>query len=346
MICRAASLAGFDVEQIDVPSLLGRYRGLWTAKSGSVNLLCVNADQTPRVSCSIPSQVLSESVNVGYWNWELEEFPARFLPAFAHVDEVWTPSTFVQESILLKSPVPFRVPIPVEVTNPIPLPRQEIGAQEGEFLFLFAFDMASVFERKNPLAVVRAFGAVCNRRHPCRLILKVSQANEQQPEMQRLREACSGLPVTILKRELSEERMRGLVQTADCIVSLHRSEGFGLLLAEGMALGKPVIATGYSGNLDFMNSRVSYLTDYDLVPVPSGCPPYDTRARWAEPNWHQAAEYMRSMLSDPGTARMIGERGRDHVRSLLSPVEIGLRMRQRIEILVSGPQRIPRLGTC
>jgi glycosyltransferase involved in cell wall biosynthesis len=334
MFRRAASAAGFDVTQIDVPSLLKGAAPQSIGVPGSVNLFHVNADQTPRVFGAIPAKLLNETVNIGFWNWELEDFPDRFAAAFRHVNEVWTPSAFVQDAIQRKSPVPvLRMPIPVDVEPAGALARNDVGAKEGEFLFLFAFDMASVFERKNPLAVVRAFREACREGPPSRLILKVADAAAYPAPMRLLREACSGLAVTILESKLPRERMTALIQTADCVVSLHRSEGFGLLLAEAMALAKPVIATGYSGNLEFMNARVSYLVDYQLVPVPARCGPYDAGNMWAEPSWEQAAAYMGDVLRHPDSARAVGQRGRDHVRRLLSPEEIGRRMRDRIEVL-------------
>jgi glycosyltransferase involved in cell wall biosynthesis len=340
MCSRAAAAVGFNVTRIDVPSLLKGAVSHGVAAPGPVNLFHVNADQTPRVFGAIPPELLRGAVNIGFWNWELEEFPGRFIVAFCSVNEVWTPSAFVQDAIQRKSPVPvMRMPIPVDVKPVAKLSRSEVGAKAGEYLFLFAFDMASVFERKNPLAVIRAFRAACCEGPPSRLILKVANAAAHPDTMRTIREACSGLAVTILENRLPRDRMTALIETADCVVSLHRSEGFGLLLAEAMALAKPVIATGYSGNLEFMNDRVSYLVDYRLVPVPAKCGPYDAGSLWAEPSWERAAEYMRDVLRHPDSACAVGERGRNHVRRLLAPEEIGRRMRDRIEVLSGGTTR-------
>ena len=121
----------------------------------------------------------------------------------------------------------------------------------------------------------------------------------------------------------------------DSYVSLHRSEGFGLTLAEAMALGKPVIATGYSGNLDFMDADTSHLVDYQLVPVRDGGPFY-RGGRWAEPSIAHAAQVMRQVVDRPAEAHALGERARESVGELLSLEAAGRRMSRRLDELLAN----------
>jgi glycosyltransferase involved in cell wall biosynthesis len=109
------------------------------------------------------------------------------------------------------------------------------------------------------------------------------------------------------------ERQRELMAACDCYVSLHRAEGYGLTLAEAMAVARPVIGTAYSGNLEFMTPDTSVLIPYKLAPVPFGCGPYPPTARWAEPDVDAAAEAMRAMAADPTAAALLGARARAHM---------------------------------
>jgi glycosyltransferase involved in cell wall biosynthesis len=129
------------------------------------------------------------------------------------------------------------------------------------------------------------------------------------------------------------EEVLSLIELSDCYVSLHRSEGFGLTLAEAMALGKPVIATAHSANTDFMNVGNSLLVRYQLVRLERDLPPYPRGSVWADPDVEHAAELMRTVYQDPDRARRLGERGRDEVMAYLSPQAAGARMAERLALI-------------
>ena len=169
----------------------------------------------------------------------------------------------------------FCFPYSVAPVVPPGMDREHFGLAPDKFLFLTAFDVLSVPERKNPLAVIRAFEKAFGPDSGCQLIVKVNNAHARTEYVEMLRNACGNSSIRILDSTLRREEMDALTNCADCIVSLHRSEGFGLLMAEAMFLGKPVIATNYSGNTDFTRPDNSLLVDYRMIPVGVGCAPYN-----------------------------------------------------------------------
>src|SRR5262249_14120959 len=117
----------------------------------------------------------------------------------------------------------------------------------------------------------------------------------------------------------------------DCLVSLHRSEGFGRFLAEAMWLGRPVIATAYSGNVDFMTSDVSCLVNYRLGPVAPHAYPFWQDPMWADPDLDEAAGCVTRLADDPGSGRRLGARASAHIRTHFSYRAVGLRYQEHLQ---------------
>jgi glycosyltransferase involved in cell wall biosynthesis len=298
------------------------------------NLFYVNADQTHVVRKSLGESFYRHRHNIGFWVWELDEFPEEWLSAFAPYQEIWTPSTFCRDAIARKSPIPvFCVPYAVSPTAPAGMDRQYFGLAPDRFLFLTAFDVLSVVERKNPVAVIRAFEKAFRPDSGCELVVKVNHADAGGECIQMLRQACSSGSVRILDSILGREEMDALTNCADCIVSLHRSEGFGLLIAEAMHFGKPVIVTNYSGNTDFTRPDNSLLVDYRMVPVGQNCAPYNPSSHWADPDVDHAARHLRAIFSQQDLRSRLASEGRSFLRQSLSPDAVGAVMRKRIEEL-------------
>ena len=153
--------------------------------------------------------------------------------------------------------------------------------------------------------------------------------------------------MTIVDRTIDRSQVTGLIQMADCLVSLHRSEGFGLTIAEAMYLSKPVIATAYSGNMDFTTPDNAFLVDYDLAPVPGGCDPYEEGALWADPRSESAVEQMRLVANRPDLREERALRGRERIREQYSPHAVGRLMRERLEMIagLSGAQVLAKGAT-
>jgi len=264
-----------------------------------INVLCINADQTPAFVRQAGPAFFEGRYTAGYWFWELDRFPGSMHAAFDHVDEVWTATSFVAGGIraIGRRPV-YTIPLPVVVPRVAPeVTRVSLGLPSA-FMFLFVFDFFSVLERKNPLGLIRAFDRAFRPGEGPVLVLKTINGNRELTRLEQLRAAAAGRDdILIVDAYYSAEEKNALLGLCDSYVSLHKSEGLGLTMAEAMGLEKPVIATAYSGNLDFMTPDNSYLVDYTLGVVPRGCEPYPAGSSWAEPDLDQAAELMRRVYT-------------------------------------------------
>jgi glycosyltransferase involved in cell wall biosynthesis len=281
-----------------------------------VNSLCVvTADQFPFLGGDFPQLFAATRRMIGYWFWELEHVPLHMRQAIGLVDEIWAGSRFVTDAFAAVSPVPVHhVPIPVAEPRASGRDRQSFGALAdlGERpVFLTVFDHLSVTERKNPLGAIEAFRRAFAPDEGPVLVIKTMNGHQRRPNHQRVLAAADGRDdIRVWDETLNRADQMALVACADCMLSLHRSEGLGLHLAEAMWLGTPTIATAYSGNLDFMDDDNSLLIDYELVNVEHGEGVYPPTAKWAEPDLDQAAAAMRRIAGDPGMARRLAETGR------------------------------------
>jgi len=299
-----------------------------------VNLIHVNPNQLPELMCRIPKEQWLHRYNIGFWLWEQEKLPEdwlRFLPLF---DEVWTSSTFCADAVRRSCSLPVTV-IP-HIVTPIcdeTCDRATLGLPENIFLFLVMFDCDSVVERKNPWGVIRAFQqAFGDRRDSVGLVIKARNLNGKT--RRELREASKGWRhVYLLDRDYSKEQVNSLIRAVDVYVSLHRAEGFGLVMAEAMYLGTPVIATGWSANTEFMNSNVACMVNAELVRLEKDEPPYRRGSQWAEPDEDQAAEYMRRLYEDEEYRTGIAKRAGMYIRERLGVERIaGLAAERLAEI--------------
>jgi glycosyltransferase involved in cell wall biosynthesis len=302
-----------------------------------VNIFVLNANEMETAWYYQREQFSEDRYNIGYWAWELSQFPDAWVPALAGLDEVWAPSRFIQQSIVEKADCPVVwMPLAVELGEIAANDRRGFGLPEDRFLFLFFFDFRSFVGRKNPQAAIRAFGDAFSRADDTvGLVIKTNGMEECPDAYHEFRKTLdrSDPRIVWIDRVMDDREIRGLVSQCDCFVSLHRSEGFGRGLAEAMYLGKPVIATGYSGNLDFMNEGNSFLVDYLLVPVGENEYPHGTGQVWAEPDIEMAAAYMKALVADPALARGVGASGAAYIRRFHSYNRIGARYRRRLEKL-------------
>jgi glycosyltransferase involved in cell wall biosynthesis len=216
------------------------------------------------------------------------------------------------------------------------IPRRQFGLPDDRFLFLFMFDMCSTMARKNPLALIRAYRQAFRRDDRVALAIKVSRGESDPDGLCSLRQAAREAGAVLIDSVLSREEAYGLLKCVDCYASLHRSEGFGLTMAESMLLGKPVIGTGYSGNVDFMTPTNSLLVEYQRVPITSEVQFYGKGNIWAEPSVAHAAQCVRWVYEHQEEARLLGLRARDEMKSLLSFEASGKRMAERLRELHSA----------
>jgi glycosyltransferase involved in cell wall biosynthesis len=267
------------------------------------------------------------STRIGYWYWELEAIPPRWQAAATGLDEVWTATRFVADALRARLTVPVHIVMPgIRPTPFTPLPRAAFGLSEDRFTFCFVFHMMSVMDRKNPAGLLRAFRRAFPAGDKVALVLKTTHGERHPAQKRALQEAADAAGATLIDEVWSQERTLALMAACDCYVSLHRSEGLGLTMAEAMLLGRPVIATGYSGNLDFMHDGNSLLVEHRLVPLRDAPPPYDVEARWAEPSEEHAAALMRQIWQDPAAAAALGARARADITATCSMQAAGARL--------------------
>lgn len=306
-----------------------------TSQASDINIVCVNANQLPDFVEKMGPKFFNGRYSIGVWFWEVEDFPPEFHGAFQHVDEVWAASEFIQQTLLKVSPKPvfkFQLPIIKPQVN-LSLLRADLRLPEG-FVFLFTFDFLSVLERKNPLGLIEAFRRAFRPGEGPALVIKTINGDQRVVELEKLKYAAAKhSDVIIAEGYLSSVEKNTMVARCDCYVSLHRSEGFGLTMAEAMALGKPVIATGYSGNMEFMTSENSYLCSYRRCEVGPERAPYSASSHWAQPDLDEAAKLMRHVYDQPDKARARGLRAAEDIAQFHSPAVAGPKMLERIQTI-------------
>jgi len=273
----------------------------------------------------------SRTYRIGYWYWELDIVPKHWEQQVGQLDEVWTATRFVGDALRARFDLPVTEIMPgYELPSFAPLPRSHFGLPEGKFLFLFTFHMMSIMERKNPLGLIAAFRLAFGDNPSVGLVLKTSYGDKHPDLMRSVVEATQGSNITVIDSIYTSAEILALMQVCDAYVSLHRSEGYGLTMMEAMLLAKPVIATNYSGNLDFMTPETGLLVDYKLVELKQSYGPYRMGTRWAEPSTKHAADCMRRVFSQPDWAAMLGRRAQADLQDRMSFEAAGQRMAARL----------------
>jgi glycosyltransferase involved in cell wall biosynthesis len=268
---------------------------------------------------------------VAVWYWETDQVPDSIPENPAPFDEIWAPTRFIADTFRKRVAVPVVPMLPgLEPLSFSPRPRASFGLRDDSFTFLVTFDMASLMARKNPLAAITAYRKAFHRGEPATLVIKVARGGESPADLATLAAACEANEVRLIDELMPRSDLLALMSACDCYVSLHRSEGLGLGMAESMLLGKPVIATGYSGNLDFMTPETAYLVNSERVPIPVTVSQYPRGSYWAEPSVEHAAELMRQVYEHRDESRATGERARVEVTRLMSLEAFGHRMVARL----------------
>jgi glycosyltransferase involved in cell wall biosynthesis len=306
------------------------------------NLVHLNADNMGWFSDERGRSYFRNRYTIGYWFWELAEFRVEWVPFFNYVDEVWAASEFMRESYAAWSPVPVvRMPLPIVLPAIPTRGRSHFGIPAEGTVFLYMFDVSSQTERKNPLAAIRAFRRAGFTAHDAVLVLKFTNAEYDRAAVRRFHEEAAGLPVVFLDGYMERAEIAALLNAADCYLSPHRSEGFGLTILEAMRLGKPVIATAYSGNMDFMTEENSFLLGYRLITLERDYGPYMRGASWADPDIDEAARLMRLVVERPDMAIALGRVAQQQVERERNPATTGATVRQRLDQIRTGRTQPP-----
>ncbi len=278
-----------------------------------INIFHVNPIEIGKVFAQMP-EAWEGRYNIAFWLWELEEFPKEWILYCDLFDEIWSPSQFTANSIRRITDVPVRViPYFVTVNHKDKLGRKYFGLPEDKFLFLSMFDMNSTLGRKNPMGVVKAFKlAFPLEDSDVGIVFKVNNITGNSLEI--LKNALKNYHnIYFITKTMKKEEVNCLIRSVDVFISLHRSEGFGLVMSEAMLLGTPVIATNWSSNTEFMDKSVSCMVDYTLIENPKKEGLYRKGGVWAEPEYQQAANYMRKLAEDKEYCGLIGRKAKQFV---------------------------------
>ncbi|MDM7958665.1 MAG: glycosyltransferase [Synechococcus sp. WH 8007] len=315
------------------------------------SLICLTAEETMRYVLSEGRRYLKDRYVIGYWPWELPHWPAAWRPALELVDEIWVSSRYIQSALAAATSKPVRwMPLCVDADQlaltPLDQPqrrllRQRFGLPEQAVVALCSFDLSSYSHRKNPWGALQAFqqafppALAGGQRNDVALVVKTFPPAQHHRDWERLKRMAVLDPrIHILEIKLERPELSELYGCCDVLLSLHRAEGFGRVLAEALQLGLDVIATDWSGNTDFMDGPLAHPVPYSLVPVPPGAYPHWQGQHWAEPELRAAAEQLQKVV----------ER---RLRDGCPPAEWVLHYRERFSATTCGQcyrQRLQELG--
>ncbi len=342
---RAADAANLPSALIDLKLPVKNRRGdqayasrLQTENPHEVNVIHLDPPGARDIDHHHGAAFRAGKYNIGYWAWELPEFPDAWTPYFDYYDEIWCPSDFVREAVAMKSPVPV-ITMPHAIAFPRPEEpvadlRARFGLPADRFLFLFIYDLNSYSARKNPQATIEAFRTSGLAGRGAALVIKTHSAKGNEEEIAALRADVADLPGTVLITDtLDRADLYRLEAACDCFVSLHRSEGFGLAIAECMYLGKPVIATDWSATAEYLDAHNGCPVRARAVTLDRNVGPYAKGQTWAEPDIHHAGEWMQRLFDDTGLRDRLGAAARATMEERFSPDVIGGRYRRRLEAI-------------
>ncbi len=327
------SPAGFDLSAAFGQNDLAHAPTLRALEPGAGTLIVHhNAQFVPHALRALGRERIRSRRVVGYFAWELPKLPRDWGPGFQYVHEIWVPSGFTRDAIAAATDLPVHVlPHPLPDAAASNRTRADFGLPHDAVIVLNVFHLGSAFVRKNPLAAIAAFRRAFGGRSDRVLVIKVAGHDAQS--RQALDDAIAGAAnIRVVDGTLSAEDMTALMQAADIVISLHRSEGFGLVPAQAMQLGKAVVATGWSGNLEFMREGNSALVRHKLVPVEDPHGPFAADGQqWAEPATDHAAEWLTRLADDAGLRHRLGAAAKADVANQLSAPRFAAEVRKRLQ---------------
>lgn len=341
------ALASLDepVETLDIyrceprtdPDHLALNKPIETRRLGrGKRIFHINGDEIDPVLRTLEAmgEPFTAGCNVVVPAWELPQFPQIWVEQLKRFDEVWAISHFVKHALAASGVESHFIGQSVDLAIRPFLSRRHFGLRESAFVFLVFLDFSSYASRKNPFAAIEMFRRLLAERpfDDIQLVLKMKGDRQASDNLA----AQIDLPpdsFVVVNRLLSAYQQHSLIAACDCLVSLHRAEGFGRGPGEAMRLGRAALATGWSGNVDFMDKSNALPVDYKLIPVAQGDYPESEGQVWAEPDVEHAASLARWALDNPADLREMTRRGRHDIVMKMGDRAVGLRMLQRLSAL-------------
>jgi glycosyltransferase involved in cell wall biosynthesis len=335
---------------VDIYKLNDSYENLYSVSSikesvlnrglQKINVFHINGDEVKLSLAHLQFEGLDEGYNIVYPAWELPNYPDDWALQLDRFDEIWAPTNFIKRSLekSCKKKI-VHMPLACDVRIGAFYPRKFFDIPENKYTFLFFFDLRSFSGRKNPFGLLQAFEKLLHeiKSEQIHLVLKIHGGDDGNLlNSFELFKSKYGSNLTVIDAVLSEDQIRSLVVCCDCFVSLHRAEGFGRGIAEAMLLGKPVIATAWSGNMDFMNAENCFGVDYKLVPVEKDAYPAWEGQSWAEPDIEHASKLMQSLVKNPSNGYLIGNQARIDLNVKLGLMSSGVRYSNRINEIIEN----------
>lgn len=287
----------------------------------NINIIHVNASEFTLCYMDRGNKLWDYRYNIAYWLWELEDFPEEWLNNIKLADEIWTPAEFISNTLRKYTDKPVTtVPYSVTAHTDDKYDRKYFNLPEDKFLFLMMFASGSIMERKNPIGTIEAFKKAFDKDNKdVGIVIKINELEQSESDIEYIREIFDGYDnIYIITGTFSNIEVNSLTKCVDVFVSLHRAEGFGLVLAEAMYVGTPTIATNWSANTEFMNSDVACMVDYKMIEIKEDIPPFKKGYRWADADINQAAGYMKRLYEDKAFYQEIKDNAYKYVRKRLS----------------------------
>ena len=298
----------------------------------AINLFHINPHEFAVSYMQLGKKVWDKHYNIAFWLWETEEFPEEWIGCIDILDEIWTPAEFVSEAVrkVTNKPV-YTVPYHVEAPIDTKYDRKHFGLPEDKFLYLMMYDSKSMMERKNPISVLNAFKKAFDKDdNAVGLVIKMNGRNEEDiAQIQRLMDGYEN--IYFMTETLPKVEVNSLIACVDVFVSLHRAEGFGLVMAEAMLNGTPCIATNWSANTEFMNSDVACMVNYKMIALDHEIGPYKKGSHWADADVNEAAMYMRKLADDKTLYEQMSHEAKTYIEQVLGMKSVTEKIENRVE---------------
>lgn len=301
-----------------------------------INLFHINPQETAYAYVYFDKAIWKNHYNIAFWLWELQEFPKEYLGAIRFFDEIWTPSEFTSDCIRRVTDKPvYTMPYYVVAEREAGCGRRFFGLPEDKFLYLVMYDTNSTMERKNPLGALEAYKRAFPEEKPdIGLVIKMN--NPAERDLAVIRAQLEGYRNVYFVTEILEKpQVNSLIACVDVFLSLHRAEGFGLVMAEAMLNGTVCVATNWSSNTEFMNPDVACMVDYKMTELDKDSGPYKKGSRWADPDIAQAAEYVLKLYKDTDYYRRLVKNAKEYIGVRLGRERVSTLLRKRADELLT-----------